>query len=223
MGKVLGREELASVLERLRSQGRKVVFTNGCFDMIHAGHVRYLRAARALGDLLVIGLNTDASVSRLKPGRPVNPESARAEVLSALADVDFVTSFDEDTPYELIKTLSPDVLVKGGDWSREDIVGSDLVPDTRSLPFEEGFSTSEIIERIRVMDPPRDWVEGFTTYDTMEAGMVRDLLESGGIEVRSVSLKVGPYPVNVGKMGEIRLYVREHDRQKALDLISSSG
>lgn len=149
MSKVTGLEDLAARLKKLRSEGRKVVFTNGCFDIIHAGHVRYLREARSLGDVLVIGVNSDASVSRLKPGRPVNTEADRAEVLSALEPVDFVTVFDEDTPYELIKTLRPDVLVKGGDWEKSDIVGSDLVKDTRSLPFHEGRSTSSIIHRIK--------------------------------------------------------------------------
>jgi rfaE bifunctional protein nucleotidyltransferase chain/domain len=149
MSRVIGRDKLRAKLGELRASGRKVVFTNGCFDIIHVGHVRYLREARSLGDILVVGLNSDSSVSRLKPGRPVNPEADRAEVLSALRSVDFVTIFDEDTPYELISSLRPDILVKGGDWKREDIVGSDIVADTRSLPFHEGMSTSSIIERIR--------------------------------------------------------------------------
>jgi len=149
MLKVMEREALRARLVELRGQGKRVVFTNGCFDIIHAGHVRYLREARSLGDVLVIGLNSDASVSRLKPGRPVNTGADRAEVLAALESVDFVTIFDEDTPYELIASLRPDVLVKGGDWKKEDIVGSDMVDDTRSLPFHEGRSTSTLIERIR--------------------------------------------------------------------------
>lgn len=139
------------MLERIRearSGNRKIVFTNGCFDIIHAGHVRYLRRAAGLGDMLVVGLNSDSSVSRLKPGRPINGEQQRAEVLAAMEPVDFVTIFTEDTPYELIRALKPDTLVKGGDWKSEDIVGSDLVPDTRSLPFEKGFSTTSIIDRI---------------------------------------------------------------------------
>lgn len=140
---------MGAVIEDIRKMGRKVVFTNGCFDILHAGHVRYLREARALGDVLVVGMNSDASVSRLKPGRPIVCEADRAEVLAALEFVDFVTIFDEDTPYELIKLLRPDVLVKGGDWRREDIVGSDIVSDTRSLPFHQGLSTTGIIERIR--------------------------------------------------------------------------
>ncbi len=150
MGKIINDwNELKKALDAERAQGRKVVFTNGCFDIVHAGHVRYLREAKKLGDVLVIGLNSDASVSRIKPGRPIVPEAQRAEVLTALDMIDFVTLFNEDTPYELIKHLRPDVLVKGGDWKPEDIVGSDIVPVTRSLPYFEGMSTTEIIEKIR--------------------------------------------------------------------------
>ncbi|MDA8156334.1 MAG: adenylyltransferase/cytidyltransferase family protein [Actinomycetota bacterium] len=148
MGVVLGHKELKARLDADRSAGKKIVFTNGCFDIIHAGHVRYLREARKFGGVLVLALNTDASVSRLKPGRPVNKEAERAEVAAALEVVDYVTMFDEDTPYELIKFLGPDVLVKGGDWKKEDIVGSDLVPETHSLSFHRGFSTTGIIEKI---------------------------------------------------------------------------
>jgi len=149
MGLVVSRQELKSAVEGAKSKGLKAVFTNGCFDIIHIGHVRYLRQAKALGDLLVIGLNSDASVSRLKPGRPVIPEAQRAEVLSSLEMVDYVTVFDEDTPYELIKSIRPNVLVKGGDWAPHDIVGSDLVGETLSLPYIEGASTTEIINRIK--------------------------------------------------------------------------
>jgi D-beta-D-heptose 7-phosphate kinase/D-beta-D-heptose 1-phosphate adenosyltransferase len=149
MAKILPPDKLKKVLAAHRKKGRRIVFTNGCFDIIHAGHVRYLREARALGDLLVVGLNSDASVVRLKPGRPVNNESQRAEVLAALEMVDYVALFTEDTPYELIKSLRPDVLVKGGDWKKEDIVGADMVPEVHSLPFTEGMSTTDIISRIR--------------------------------------------------------------------------
>lgn len=150
MGKVVPEwEKLRSMLDEARAKGLKVVFTNGCFDIIHAGHVHYLREAAGLGDLLVVGLNSDRSVSSIKPGRPVVPEGQRAEVLSALEMVSYVTIFDQDTPYELIKTLRPDVLVKGEDWEVKDIVGSDIVPVTRSLPFLEGVSTTSIISRIK--------------------------------------------------------------------------
>ncbi len=146
-GKVLDWQELKRRVDEHKAAGRKVVFTNGCFDIIHAGHIRYLADAHALGDVLVVGLNSDSSVGAIKPGRPVVPESQRAEVLSALQMVDHVTLFDQETPYELIRLLMPDVLVKGGDWKPQDIVGSDLVKDTRSLPFVEGISTSGIIRR----------------------------------------------------------------------------
>lgn len=149
MGRIVGRKELLNLLEGERKKGAKIVFTNGCFDLIHAGHIRYLEEAKHLGNILVVGLNSDKSVARLKPGRPINPEAQRAEVLSALFMVDFVVPFDEDTPYELIKLLRPDVLVKGGDWKKDEIVGSDIVPDTRSLPYAQGISTTEIIKRIK--------------------------------------------------------------------------
>ncbi len=141
--------ELKSVLDGHRAGGRKTVFTNGCFDIVHAGHVRMLRDARKFGDVLVVALNSDSSVSGIKPGRPVIPFEQRAEVVAALEMVDYVTSFDEPTPYEIIRALRPDVLVKGGDWRGEDIVGSDLVAETRSLPYFEGLSTTGIIEKIR--------------------------------------------------------------------------
>lgn len=148
-GKIVGKEGLRRELDAARARGEKAVFTNGCFDLLHAGHVRYLSEARALGDLLVVAINTDRSVSAIKPGRPLVPQSERAEVLAALSSVDYVTAFDEETPYGLIEYLRPDVLVKGGDWRRQEIVGSDLVPDTRSLPYHEGLSTSALIERIK--------------------------------------------------------------------------
>jgi rfaE bifunctional protein nucleotidyltransferase chain/domain len=152
MGTILSRENLKEELARLKEQGKQIVFTNGCFDIIHIGHIRYLRAAKALGDVLVIGLNSDVSVGRLKPGRPVTPEDQRVEVLSALVMVDYVTVFNEDTPYDLINLLKPDVLVKGGDWKKEDIVGADLVPEVHSLPFTCGISTTNIIRKIRALE-----------------------------------------------------------------------
>jgi D-beta-D-heptose 7-phosphate kinase/D-beta-D-heptose 1-phosphate adenosyltransferase len=149
MQKILSREDLKQELARLKGLGKRIVFTNGCFDIIHVGHVRYLREAHLLGDLLVVGLNSDASVNRLKPGRPVNNESARSEVMAALEMVDFVTIFEENTPYELIRSIKPDILVKGGDWKKEDIVGADLVPEVHSLPFTKGMSTTNIIQKIQ--------------------------------------------------------------------------
>ncbi len=146
-------EKLASVLKNFQSEGRKVVFTNGCFDILHPGHSTYLAAARALGDILVVGLNSDASVRRLKGNkRPIMKETARAQLLVALAAVDFVTLFDEDDPYQLIKLLAPDILVKGGDWDTSTIVGRDLVEArgglVKSLPFIDEYSTTSIVEEI---------------------------------------------------------------------------
>jgi D-beta-D-heptose 7-phosphate kinase/D-beta-D-heptose 1-phosphate adenosyltransferase len=150
MGRIINNwDELKKALDEEKARDRTVVFTNGCFDIVHAGHIRYMRKAKKLGDVLVVGLNSDASVSKIKPGRPVVPEIQRAEVLAALDMIDFITLFNEDTPYELIKHLKPDVLVKGGDWKPEEIVGSDLVPETRSLPYIEGISTTGIIDKIK--------------------------------------------------------------------------
>jgi len=146
--KILDRKSVKKISAKLRAEGKKIVFTNGCFDILHAGHVRYLKQAGKLGDVLVVGLNSDRSVSAIKPGRPVNSEKHRAEVLAALAAVDYVVVFSEKTPYNLIKTLKPDILVKGGDWKKEDIIGSDIAKETRSLPFVKGISTTRIIEKI---------------------------------------------------------------------------
>ncbi|MBE0426754.1 MAG: D-glycero-beta-D-manno-heptose 1-phosphate adenylyltransferase [Nitrospirae bacterium] len=149
MGKILNWNELKDVIERLKADGKKIVFTNGCFDVIHIGHIRYLKKAKTLGDILVVGLNSDRSAALIKPGRPINTQDQRAEVLSSLEMADYVAIFDEETPYELIKLIQPDVLVKGGDWKEDDIVGSDLVRETYSLPYVQGISTSKIIERIK--------------------------------------------------------------------------
>src|SRR5512135_969886 len=148
MKKLHDRKSLKRICNRLRAEGRKIVFTNGCFDILHKGHVRYLRQAKKMGDVLIVGVNSDRSVSRIKPGRPVNREHDRAVVLEALCMVDYVTIFDEKTPYSLIKSLKPDVLVKGGDWKKEDIVGSDIAKETYSLPYVKGASTTRIIEKI---------------------------------------------------------------------------
>jgi D-beta-D-heptose 7-phosphate kinase/D-beta-D-heptose 1-phosphate adenosyltransferase len=138
----------------LKRQGRKIVFTNGCFDVLHFGHVHYLLQAKELGDILVIGLNSDDSVRRLKgPTRPINGEKERAFVLAALACVDYVVVFDEDTPKELIETVRPDVLVKGGDYTLDNIVGADFVTQNggtvTTIPFVEGFSSTRIIEKLK--------------------------------------------------------------------------
>jgi len=148
MKEVLDRQAVKKICDRLRKDGKKIVFTNGCFDILHAGHVRYLKQAKKLGDVLVIGLNSDASVSGIKPGRPVNTEKNRAAVLAGLASVDYVVIFREKTPYNLIKAVRPDLLVKGGDWKIEEIIGSDIAKETLSLPFVKGLSTTRIIEKI---------------------------------------------------------------------------
>ena len=152
--KLLGRTALARRLAMLRRRGQRIVFTNGVFDLLHPGHVRYLCAARRLGDVLVVGVNSDRSVRRLGkgPGRPLVGEADRAEVLAALEMVDFVTIFDEQTPLELIRALQPDVLAKGGDWTPDTIVGADVVRarggTVRSLPYAGGYSTTALIARL---------------------------------------------------------------------------
>lgn len=145
---------LAATLAPRRAAGARIVFTNGCFDLLHPGHVRYLAAARACGDVLVVGLNDDASVRRLKgPGRPVLGLDERAEVLAGLASVDHLIVFGDDTPLALIRALSPDVLVKGADWAEEDIVGrADVLAHggrVERVAVVPGVSTSEIVRRIR--------------------------------------------------------------------------
>lgn len=152
--KILTSGELLPILESVRREGKKIVFTNGCFDILHRGHVEYLARARALGDILVVGLNSDSSVKRIKgKGRPVFPERDRAAVLAGLASVDFVVTFDEDTPLRLIEELRPHVLAKGGDWPEEDIVGASEVKSwggrVVSVAYLEGYSTSRIIEAIK--------------------------------------------------------------------------
>jgi rfaE bifunctional protein nucleotidyltransferase chain/domain len=152
--KILNQKKLAQVLARARAKGKKIVFTNGCLDIIHVGHVKYLASAKRLGDILVMGLNSDKSVRKLKgPSRPINAEKDRATVLAALESVDFVTAFGEDTPEKLIKMLRPDILVKGGDWKIKDIVGGDFVKSRGgkviSIPFVKGRSTSSVIMKIR--------------------------------------------------------------------------
>ncbi len=152
--KIINGDELRRVRAGLREEGRRLVFTNGCFDILHVGHVRYLQRARALGDALLVAINSDRSVRALKgEGRPVMSEAERAEMLAALACVDFVTVFEEDSPRRLIAELLPDVLVKGGDYALDEIHGREEVEAAGgrvlALPFVEGASTTNIIERIR--------------------------------------------------------------------------
>jgi len=147
------RNKISQIAESLRNQGKRIVFTNGCFDILHAGHVSYLEQARSHGDVMIIGLNNDASVKRLKGhNKPINCEQDRAMVLSALRCVDYVSLFEEDTPYELIREIKPDILIKGGDYMISEIVGADFVQSNGgkvlTIPLLEGRSTSNIIEKI---------------------------------------------------------------------------
>ncbi len=161
--KVVRRSELPAVLRQHRARGDRVVFTNGCFDLLHVGHTRYLRAARGLGDLLVIGVNSDASVRALQKGdeRPIVPQAQRAEVLAALACVDYVVLFDEPDPGLLIAELEPDVLVKGGDWPLDQVVGREVVQrrggTVTTIPLVPDVSTTRLVEKIRSSQrSPRD-------------------------------------------------------------------
>lgn len=134
----------------MKQQNKKIVFTNGCFDILHKGHVSYLNIAKSYGDVLILGLNSDDSVKRLKgESRPVNTQDDRAYVLSALECVDYVVIFDEDTPYELIKVVQPDILAKGADYEGKEVIGSDIAKETKLINFVEGRSTSKIIEKIQ--------------------------------------------------------------------------
>ena len=153
-GEILSRSDAAAFAQRLREAGKQVVFTNGVFDLIHPGHVRYLQEARSLGDALIVGVNADESVRRNKgEGRPVTPERERAELIAALACADAVTVFEEDTPAEMIRAIQPDVLVKGADWAADRIVGRDTVEAHGGrvvrVAVEEGYSTTAILQRIR--------------------------------------------------------------------------
>lgn len=152
--KVLSNSDLEKAITDLKKSGKRIVFTNGCFDLLHIGHVRYLEQAKALGDVLIVGINTDASVQTLKgPTRPIQNENDRAEILASLKAVDHTVLFGEDTPINLIKKVKPDVLVKGGDWKIEQIVGWDFVQSyggqVKSLQFVQGRSTTNIIEKSR--------------------------------------------------------------------------
>lgn len=151
--KIKSWEETRRIVETLRAEGKRIVFTNGCFDLIHLGHLRYLTEARSLGDFLIVGLNSDESVRRIKDKtRPLNPEDQRMEVMAGLEVVGGVVLFEQDTPLELIQTLEPDVLVKGGDWPVDRIVGREVVEGrgglVLSIPLTPGISTSGIIDRI---------------------------------------------------------------------------
>jgi rfaE bifunctional protein nucleotidyltransferase chain/domain len=157
---VLPLTDAEALVVDLRRQGKSIVFTNGVYDLLHPGHVRYLNAARAFGDALIVGVNSDRSVRAIKgPTRPVNPEHERAEVIAALAAVDAAVIFDEDTPHAIISRLQPDILVKGADWPADQIVGRDVVEARGGrvvrAQIEEGYSTSALIEKVRALSQYR--------------------------------------------------------------------
>lgn len=159
MDKILSRENLREKLETLRDEGKRIVFTNGCFDILHIGHVKYLNRAKGLGDILVLALNSDSSVKSIKgPLRPVVPQDERAYIMASIDMVDYVTIFDEDTPLELIEYIEPDILVKGGDWSEDTVVGREsvekrggkvvIIPQFNETSTDHPASTTSVIERI---------------------------------------------------------------------------
>ena len=161
MGKIVSQDELIALITREKRDGRRVVFTNGCFDLLHPGHVRCLAEARALGDLLIVAVNSDRGVRGYKgPERPLVPQQDRAEVLAALASVDYVTIFDEPTPRELIARVLPSILVKGADWGQNEVVGREEVEAAGgrvvSIPLAPGYSTTSLIQKIRGAGPAID-------------------------------------------------------------------
>jgi len=152
-GQIVSLKKLKELRKKWKKQGKKLVFTNGCFDLLHLGHIRYLKKAKSLGDFLVVGLNSDRSVKKIKgEKRPILPEKERAEILASLWFVDYVVLFDEETPERLIRELEPDVLVKGADWKLKEIVGADLVRSrggvVRRIPLYKGRSTTSVIDEI---------------------------------------------------------------------------
>lgn len=147
--KILSTEELIKAVEKLKKENKKIVFTNGCFDLLHIGHVSLFQKARTLGDVLIVAINSDSSLAQLKgPKRPLVPQTDRAQLLSALTCVDYVVVFNEQTPYELLSKLKPDILVKGGDYKIEDIVGKEFVNEVYRYPLVEGKSTTNLIKLI---------------------------------------------------------------------------
>lgn len=154
--KIKTQKELKRIIAYLRKKDKRIVFTNGCFDILHYGHIKYLQDAKGLAEVLVVGLNSDSSVKKIKgSARPINKQLDRARVLSALACVDYLTIFSEDTPLKLIKLIQPDVLVKGGDWPTERIVGADFVKSSGgkvlAIPYIKGYSTTRLIEKVRAL------------------------------------------------------------------------
>ncbi len=148
LNKIYQASTINNFIKNIKSKNKKIVFTNGCFDILHVGHVRYLFEAKKLGDFLIVAINSDESVKKLKGNsRPIVPENDRLEIIAALEFVDCVIMFKEETPYNIISLIKPDVLVKGGDYKKEDIVGNDIVPKVVTIPLVEGKSTTNILQR----------------------------------------------------------------------------
>jgi D-beta-D-heptose 7-phosphate kinase/D-beta-D-heptose 1-phosphate adenosyltransferase len=147
--KIVKRSEIKRVVQDFKAQDKKIVFTNGCFDLIHIGHIRLLKMAKGEGDVLIVGINSDSSVKTIKPDRPIIPEDERAEVLSALEMVDYVVIFSEPEPTELIKEIRPHILVKGGDWKEDEVKGREFVDLVKIFPYVERWSTSSIITKCK--------------------------------------------------------------------------
>jgi len=153
MGKIKTLTSLKSLISKLKRQGKKIVFTNGCFDLIHPGHIKIFKEAKKKGDILVVGINSDSSIKQIKPqGRPVQDEGARTKILEAIETIDFVTVFNERTPYNLINAIKPDILVKGDDWGKKEIIGADLVKKVYRIKLYPGHSTTNIIKKIKKSD-----------------------------------------------------------------------
>ncbi|PKM92989.1 MAG: D-glycero-beta-D-manno-heptose 1-phosphate adenylyltransferase [Elusimicrobia bacterium HGW-Elusimicrobia-4] len=150
MDKIISQNQITKIVKKLKKSGKKIVFTNGCFDILHIGHTRLLNKAKSFGDILIVGLNSDSSVKKIKgEHRPVISENERAEVLAAVSSVDFIVKFSQPTPYELIKKIMPDILVKGADWKNGKIVGSEFVKKVVRIPLVKGCSTTKIIEKLK--------------------------------------------------------------------------
>jgi rfaE bifunctional protein nucleotidyltransferase chain/domain len=148
--KLISLSELLEIIANLKQQDKKITFTNGVFDILHKGHVAYLSEAKSLGDILILGLNSDASVKRLKgPTRPINNHDDRAFVLAGLESIDYITIFDEDTPYQLLSKIQPDILAKGGDYKIEEVVGREFAAKTALIEFVKGYSTTKVIEKMK--------------------------------------------------------------------------
>ena len=148
--KIKSQNQISEIVRKLKKSGKKIVFTNGCFDILHIGHIRILKKAKSFGDVLIIGLNSDLSVKKIKgKHRPVISENERAEVLSAISSIDFIVKFSQPTPYQLIKKIMPDILVKGADWKSEKIVGSEFAKKVVRIPLAKGRSTTKIIEKLK--------------------------------------------------------------------------